>query len=182
MASCKTLCWKCANCTSVDKCEFVKNIDKYYRTNKNKFTKTGKIELIKDLQKYYIKGTKIDGKGNIVFCPCFVSDGLNYLTEFQQLKTFVGDGVLIRHGKKLFDVLSEYISNLTEEEKQNKYKNFIDKVEAKKKNKKTTKAKKINNKDLKKTTKTKAKYYCKTFSRNGKIYTYYYDRITHKRV
>lgn len=78
-----SLCWKCANCTSTEKCEFVNNINKYYRKNKNKFTKTGKVELIKDLKKYYIKGTKTDNNGNILFCPKFTTDNLDHRSKTQ---------------------------------------------------------------------------------------------------
>ena len=80
----KSLCWKCANCTSIEKCEFVRKINLFYYTHKYK-----QIIKRKDLPKYYVKGTRADAKGNIIFCPCFVSDNLDHRTKGEKMKDFI---------------------------------------------------------------------------------------------
>ena len=77
----KSLCWKCANCTSIETCEFVRNINKFYYTHKYKM-----IIKRKDLPNFYIKGTKADSKGNIIFCLKFVSDNLDHRTKKEKIE------------------------------------------------------------------------------------------------
>ena len=128
-----SLCWKCANCTSTEKCEFVNNINKYYRKNKNKFTKTGKVELLKDLQNYYINGTKTDNNGNIIFCPNFKDDELDHRSEAIKLKEYA-KSLNICYSEELFkklrvlDKFNEQMQKLSEKEKQAKQKKFVDSI------------------------------------------------------
>lgn len=125
----KTLCWRCKNCCSVNDCEFVYKINKYYKNTFNIVDKNGCIKLIHDLTKYYIPGTKTDNQGNILFCPKFEEDGFNHKSELRQefelsgLKNFR----YFSKSKKLLDDFSEEMLNMSQEEKEARQKAFYQK-------------------------------------------------------
>lgn len=83
MKKCKQLCWTCQNCTSIHKCEFVRKLNEYYQQQRLEHkltsitdpnTKYRDYTPVKDLTNYYIKGTKVNKKGYIVECPCYVKE------------------------------------------------------------------------------------------------------------
>lgn len=78
------LCWTCKNSTSCDKCPFVARLNRYYKNMACKYTADG-IPLVRDLTDYYIKGTEIDENQNIIKCPLYKFDNMDYRTEFQKI-------------------------------------------------------------------------------------------------
>ena len=83
MKKCKQLCWTCQNCTSIHKCEFVRKLNEYYQQQRLEHKLTSITDPntnyrdytpVKDLTNYYIKGTKVNQKGYIVECPCYVKE------------------------------------------------------------------------------------------------------------
>ena len=98
------LCWKCENATDCKKCPFVARLTKFYIRQK------GQDVIIKDLSRYYIKGTKIDNKGNIISCPLFVPDNLDHRTKTEKLNDFANENNLSVNGVFIqkYEVLNKF--------------------------------------------------------------------------
>lgn len=167
----KTLCWRCKNCCSINDCEFVYKINKYYRSISSIVDENGNVKLIRDLTKYYIPGTKTDTQGNILFCPKFEEDGLNHKSESYQKFELSGrkNFQCYLEREKLLDNYFEVMSKMTQEEKEARQEAFYQKVLKEREKKQKVK---INIRN----------YYKVKKVANGRQYIYYYDKKTRKRI